>query len=668
MTAGAGGAVVASDRYQIDPERPLPEYDEGSSRAFAATDLRDGGSGVYAILPDPNLPLRLTAITRLRRIDNVNLLHTPTWDVVHWPTEGRRRPVIIVERPKGQRLFATPDARIDPFREEPLVRRLLQPMAVLIEELTYAGVVHRNIRAENLYFDGTEIDRAPIMLGECVSAPGGYRQPIVYETIECGMAHPAGRGEGSVANDFYALGVTAAFLLAGRNPLAGLSDEAVIAEKLSKGSFGALLNSARIPSALIEVFRGLLNDDAADRWSLEQLQMWLGGRRGTPKQQIRPSKASRPLEIGGHPYLTARSVAEALSRHWDEALNLVQAGTVDDWLRRGLADEDRIEAVNNAKEIDEGAETINDTTLTRICFALDPSAPVRMRNFRAMLDGIAMLLACRYTEEPVRADFVTFVRQRLIDYCLGVNARLRPDIYRLAGAFDRLAPSIARDDIGYGIERALYTLSPSAHCRSPLFERDYVAELYQLVPALERLAQTRAGALDTLVDRHIAAFVAARAKAPITPELRALRDAKDHFDFALPAARILAIAQDEGMSSAAPALCGVVATMLEPALERFHNRNTRDAIRSRIKEIAATGSIHALIGAVDDHETLLIDDEMFHVAADEYANTEQRRERLEYERKNRVSISRMVSSQVASLLSGTIATVAVLVTILVKLI
>jgi len=59
---------------------------------------------------------------------------------------------------------------------------------------------------------------------------------------------------------------------------------------------------------------------------------------------------------------------------------------------------------------------------------------------------------------------------------------------------------------------------------------------------------------------------------------------------------------------------------------------------------------------------------MFHVAADEYANTEQRRERLEYERKNRVSISRMVSSQVASLLSGTIATVAVLVTILVKLI
>jgi eukaryotic-like serine/threonine-protein kinase len=668
MTAGAGGTVVASDRYEIDPERPLPEYDDGSSRAFAATDLRDSGSGVYAILPDPNLPLRLTAISRLRRIDNNNLLHTLAWDVVNWPAEGRRRPVIIVDRPKGPRLFATPDARIELFREEPLVRRLLQPMTALIEELSYAGIIHRNIRAENLYLDGVEMDRAPIMLGECVSAPAGYCQPVVYETIECGMAHPAGRGEGSAANDFYALGVTAAFLLAGRNPLAGLSDEAVIAVKLAKGSYAALLNGVRIPTALVEVFRGLLNDDAVDRWGLEQLQMWLGGRRGSPKQQIRPSKASRPLEIGGHPYVTARSVAEALSQHWDEALNMVQAGAVDDWLRRGLADEDRIEAVNTAKTAEDGNDAVNDTTLTRICFALDPSAPIRMRNLRAMLDGVAMLLACRFGEELVRAEFVTFVRQRLIDFCLGMNARLRPDIYRLAGAFDRLAPSITRDDVGFGIERALYMLSPGAPCRSPLFERDYVAELNQLVPALERLAQTRAGALDTLVDRHVAAFVASRAKAPIAPELRALRDAKDHFAFALPAARVLAIAQQEGMSGPAPALCGMVATTLEPALERFHNRRTRDAIRTRIKEIAATGSLRALIDAVDNHDALQIDGYAFRDAAREYANAVQERERLEYERKNRTSISRTVASQVASLLSGTIATVAVLVTILMKLV
>jgi hypothetical protein len=668
MTGNPGGAVVANGRFQIDPGRPMPEFDYGPSKAFAATDLRDGGSGVYAILPDPNLPLRLTVISRLRRIDNNNLLRTLSWDVVHWPAEGRRRPAVILEQPHGQRLFPAPDTRLDPFREESLVTRLLQPIAGVLEDLSYAGIVHRNIRAENLYLDGSDIVRSPIMLGECVSAPGGYLQPAVYETIECGMADPAGRGDGSAANDFYALGVTAALLLGGRNPFAGQSDDEVVRHKLATGSYTALLTNVRIPTALVEVFRGLLNDDPIERWGLEQLQLWLGGRRGSPKQQVRPSKASYPLEVGGADHVTARSAAEGLSRHWDEALQLVHGGEVDDWLRRGLADEDRTEAVNNARASANQGDGGDDLELARICFALDPSGPVRLRNFRAMLDGIGMLLACRYAEDPVRADFTTFVRHRFIDFCIGMNARLRPDLYRLAGLYDRLAPHVTRDDIGFGIERALYALNVSAPCRSPLFARDYVAELDQLVPALEQLAATSGQALETLIDRHIAAFVAVRLKAPIAPELRALRDAKDHFGYVLPTARILALVQKQTAGEAAPALCRMVATMLEPALERFHNRNTRDEVRARIGEIAETGRLEDLVAAVDDPEAQVIDDHNFRAAVVSYTETVRARERIVYERENRTSIMRTVSSQVASLLSGVLATIAVLVTILVKLI
>ena len=75
-----------------------------------------------------------------------------------------------------------------------------------------------------------------------------------------------------------------------------------------------------------------------------------------------------------------------------------------------------------------------------------------------------------------------------------------------------------------------------------------------------------------------------------------------------------------------------------------------------------------LIAAVDDPEVLLIDEHNFRVAAGEYAGTVQQLERLDYERENRVSIARTISSQFASLLSGVAATVAVLVTILTKLI
>jgi len=621
----------------------------------------------YAILPDPALPLRLSAVTRLRRIMNNHLLRTLAWDTVDWPSEGRRRPAIILERPHGERLFPDATARLDPFREETLVRRFLQPMCVVLEDLSYTTVNHRNIRAENLFLDGVGIDTAPIMLGECVSAPPGYLQPAIYETIECAMADPCGRGEGSAANDFYALGVTAAILLMGRNPHAGLDDERIIRMKLAQGSYAALLSSARVPAAMVEVFRGLLSDDPNDRWGLDKMQQWIGGRRASPKQQIRPAKASAPLEIGGQPYNTARGVADALSHHWDEGLTLVQNGVIDDWLRRSLADEDRTDAVNAAKILGEGDENVTDATLARIIFALDPIGPVRYRAFRATLDGMAGLLAAKYEDDNYRNAFLAIIHEHLLDFFLATNSRLRTEIYRLAAAFERLAPQVTKSDIGYGPERALYALNGSIYCRSPLFDKDYVADLAQVLPALDRLVKSKGGAIDSVMDRHIAAFVAVRMKTQVGPELRDLRDASDHFGFALPTARILAFAQEQVNGDPVPTLCSAIVEMLEPALERFHNRETRERVRTRLHDIAGAGWLGRIVATVDDKEVLFVDDHNFRAAVAEYAGTEQQLQRIAFERKNRDALARAMSSQVASLLSGMAATLVVLVTILINL-
>jgi eukaryotic-like serine/threonine-protein kinase len=668
MTAGPGGAVVVSDRYQIEPDRPLPELDYGSSKAFAATELRDAKRGLYAVLPDPAMSLRFDAITSIRRIDNNNLIRFLGWDVVDWPIDNRRRPALIFERPHGPRLFPAPDAKIEPFREEPLVRRVMQPLCQVLEEFAFLNLPHRNIRAENLYYDGADPLRSPIMLGECVSSPPGYLQPVVYETIECGMAHPAGRGAGSASNDFYALGVTLAFLMAGRNPFAGMTDEQVVDLKLAKGSYAVFVNGQRIPSGMIEVFRGLLNDDANERWGLIQLQGWLGGRRASPKQQMVPGKASRPIEIAGHSYMSARAVSEAMSRHWDEGLALLQSGELDQWLRRGLADEDRIEAVNTAKTAGSEEDEINDVTLARVCIALDPVGLVRLRNFRTMIDGVGGLLAVGLRDEAMRDAFTTIAKAGIVSFCLQMISRPRPDTLRAVSTFERISPVVHREEIGFGIERALYALNPNSSCRSPMFESDYVAELDRLIPALDRLARTKGSAFDSLIDRHIAAFVGARLKANIVPELRELRDAKDHVGYALPAARILSLVQLQTASDPAPALCAAVATMLEPSLARFHNRNTRDVIRGGMREVATTGRLSNLVAIADDATALELDEQAFRVAAKDYAVTVKRLERLEYERVNRTAISHSISSQVASLLSGVAATIAVLVTILVKLI
>jgi hypothetical protein len=668
MTADPSGAVVMSDRFQIEPDHPLPELDCGTMKAFAATELRDAKRGLYALLPDPALPFRVDVINSIRRIDNNSLVRLLAWDVIDWPSERRRRPAIVFDRPHGPRLFSAPDARIEPFREEPLIRRVILPLCQVLDDFAFLSLVHRNIRAENLYLDGNDPVRSPIMLGECASAPPGYLQPVVYETIECGMAHPAGRGEGSAANDFYALGVTMAILIAGRNPLAGLGDREVIEQKLAKGSYAALVNALRIPTGMIEVFRGLLNDDENDRWGLEQLRAWLDGRRASPKQQVRPNKASRPLEVGGRQYVAARGVAEALSRNWDEGLELVRSGELDHWLRRGLSDEDRTEAVNTAKTTASEENVVDDMTLTRVCIALDPIGLIRIKDFRAMIDGAPRLASVGFADEAMRDAFAAMLRHNLAAFCAALTSRLRPELYKLAAAYERFNPTILREEIGFGIERAIYALNPNAPCRSPLFEADYVADLSLLVPALERLARTKGTAFDVIIDRHIAAFAGTRLKVNIVPELRELRDAKDRFGYALPAARILALIQTQTACEPAPALCGMIATMLEPALARYRNAVRRDSIRERMQDVAKSGRLDQLIAVVDDRAMLGLDEREFQAAAVEYGTAARGIERLDYERTNRAAISRRISSQVASLLSGAVSTLAVLVTILVKLV
>jgi hypothetical protein len=428
------------------------------------------------------------------------------------------------------------------------------------------------------------------------------------------------------------------------------------------------VNGQRIPTGMIEVFRGLLNDDVNERWDLVQLQSWLGGRRASPKQQMVSGKAARPIEIAGRSYSSARAVSEALSQHWDEGLALVQSGELDQWLRRGLSDEDRTEAVNTAKTTGSEEDAVSDVTLARVCVALDPLGLIRLRNFRAMIDGMGGMLVAGFSDEQLRDAFTKIVKANIIAFSLQMMSRPRPDTFRAVANFERIGPIIHREEIGFGLERAMYVLNPNAPCRSPLFESDYVAELEHLIPALDRLARIKGAAFDSLIDRHIAAFAGARLKANIVPELRELRDARDHLGYALPAARILALVQLQTACGPAPALCGAVATMLEPSLARFHNRTTRDLVRGRMQEVATNGRLPDLIAIADDPKALEQDERGFRVAATDYAKTVQEVQRLEYERANRTAIARNISSQVASLLSGVTATIAVLVTILVKLI
>src|SRR5271168_2249218 len=204
-------SVLLRGRCAIFPDQPLPQYSSKRAVAFHAQMRNDPMRPLFALLTEPDMPARVDFMESMRSYNLHGILKAAEWGMVDWPGEARRRFVIVLDRPGGNRVMPMLDAPQAPLSEDELVTGLLQPLLPSLKELAGRGLGHRGIRPDNLfYIDG---GRRAMVLGEGVTTAPGFDQPAVFETIECAMCDPIGRGEGTQANDLYALGVTLLFLL-----------------------------------------------------------------------------------------------------------------------------------------------------------------------------------------------------------------------------------------------------------------------------------------------------------------------------------------------------------------------------------------------------------------------------------------------------------------------
>ncbi len=637
------------------PASPLSGLESPGGSAYASRINRDRKTECFAIVTDRPVPARIDMMSSFRSIDNPVVLRLLDWGTVEWTPEGRRRFVLIYERPGGRRVMNDLSDIREPLSDDQIVRGLMPTLLFALREMNARGMTCGALRPTNLFYK--EPNSSVVMLGDCLSTPAGYGQPALVETIERSLAQPSGRGPGVIGDDLYALGVTLLVLHLGRTPLPEMDDDAILRMKMDKGTYPALTGHLRLPQGLLEPLRGLMTDDPKQRWTLSDLDLWLQGRRLSPKQPQVPRRGARAFEFQGEQLMHCRSLARALSRNSAAGAPLIERGDVEKWVRRAVGDETRADmvqtAITSAGAGGRGA-TQEDKLVARVTTALDPASPIRYRGISVMPDGLGTALAEAVWQNASVQPYAELVLSQLPMFWVNCQSDFRPEYVPLIQSFDGFRALLEHAGMGFGVERILYELCPSCPCLSPSIRDYYALTPAELLSALDHLATKPTRGRDP-VDRHIIGFITTHHKKLNDRLLTPLAGQQDPARRMIAIISILADVQDRFGPTRLPNLCGWLVSLMEPVFKRFKNRETRERMKAEVTQAARDGGLDAMVRIVDNIEAIRADDKGFLTAMRQYENLTRQIEQLKSGAYVRSDAADHAGKQVAAIVTSVIA-------------
>ena len=600
--------------YEVELNQKLP-LAGGGLPAFAVRDHRQRRSDLMAVQVAPGTSARSVALNALAGIKIDHMLLPLAHGSGAAPGGGQAY-YVITTQPQGTPLLAVGTDSLRPWSERDLLNDVLRPAAIALDRLANCGVTHRAIRLSNLFHARSG---QPITLGCAWAAAPASLQSALFEPPYAAMCHPAGRGDGTIADDVYALGVLLMTLAAGRVPLANLDNEAIIRLKLERGSYAALVGDIRLPPIIAELTRGMLAEDPEHRPPPLLLAdpIMARARRVAARP---PQRAQRPLEIGALPAWDSRMLGYAIARAPEHGVPMLRSLTMENWLRRTLGDPglaSRIEEVVRLRAVDHASDptTADLVLVARAVAILDPLAPLVWREVALFPDGIGSLLAHAGSDvgsDSTRNSLSEAIEAVTQSEAIGIWGEARPG--RCEPAELRLDTRLHRlllrcPGWSGGLARLRYTLNPLLPCRSPLLGGDCVVRMNDLLPALERHS---VASVDFVIDREIAAFISARFNGRMDADFVVLAQNEDP-DIDPPGHRGLAqlrvLGRLAGTNQAEtwPRLAALALRSAKLALAQWRSRKLRAMREQALVAAAGHGALVAMLTMLEDPHAREVD-------------------------------------------------------------
>lgn len=596
-------------RFLLFPNKPLPRLSHAYAQAFQAQDLQNPERFLYAMVLDNKMPYRQQAMTELQGMNSQYTVTLFGSGPVLCSHLGEVRMVLFIEQPQGT-VLADAIAAQGRLHEHRVVDYVLGPAIRALAQMRDRKVSHGNISPAAFYLGETP------MLGECVSAPCGSLTHYLYEAPERINAEPAGRGEANEKSDAYALGVLAFELIYGLDKIKDMGRDEFLKLTLNIGTYNVFATGREFSDMYNDFFRGVFTDNPTERWGLDQLMQWLGGKRFNMIAPSTNSQASRAFTFMEENYFSRRLLAYMFHKYWRDTAKEIKSLRLERWAEMSLHNPEMADRIERALRIAGNASTerhVNDM-MTRIIAILDPTGPLRSLSLSVRPDGVGALLAQLANDNASTElnQLLALVENDAANYWADLDSFNKAyDQSQVLWRLQRVRPHLKSNALGFGLERVLYELNPSLPCQSDLLRQYHITTTQDVLKALDALAKNL-GPDTSFMDRHLIAFIATKidmgkeVKLLDLSTIPALANSPE-----LVALKIIAKAQQKYERLQLTGLTTWAAMRVEKMLDEIHNRTMRRDLKKQLRRLASSGSLNDVLSAVVNRDMALRDHEGF---------------------------------------------------------
>jgi TolB-like protein len=315
------------DRYEIEREVGVG----GMATVFLARDLKHDRKVALKVLK-PELTAVLGPDRFPREIKIIAQLQHPNILPLHDSGEADGFLYYVMPFVEGESLRA----KLEREGALPIgdAVRILREVADALASAHAHGIVHRDIKPDNVMLSGRHAVVTDFGVAKAVSDAGGQQLTTVGVAVGTPhyMAPEQAMGESQIDHraDIYAMGVLAYEMLTGKPPFAGKTSQAVLSAQVIEQPTDVRERRPSVPAPVAEAVMRCLAKDPADRWqSAEELLRHLDSVVVTPSGGVTP--------IDTQPVQPVPSRRSAKRRWWISSIAaaLLVVGGVGGWLALG---------------------------------------------------------------------------------------------------------------------------------------------------------------------------------------------------------------------------------------------------------------------------------------------------------------------------------------------